>query len=177
MKQIAGILLGLMTLVLIQGCTGNQRPSNYNNKPLVDDKGLTFLNGGTETGLTMIKISGMPISNSKNQLVIQFAQKITADNMKLVDELKKLKTDNFVTSEDSISDAHQQTISLLEKKHGDPFDKAYLQEVINEQQQLISLFEDASHNSNVNVADFAKINLPALRARLESEKTLETVLK
>ena len=177
MKQIAGILVGLITMVLIQGCNGNQHPSNYNDKPLVDDKGLAFLNTGTETGLTIIKISGLAISNSKNQLVIQLAQKINGDNMKLVADLKKLKDDSFVTSEDSISDTHQQMISRLEKMHGIPFDKTYLQEAINEQQQLISLFEAASHNSNANVVDFARIKLPDLRARLDSEKSLETVLK
>jgi putative membrane protein len=177
MKQIAGIWIGLITLVLIQGCAGNQHPSNYNDKPLVDDKGLAFLNTGTETGLTMIKISGLALSNSKNQLVMQFAKKINGDNMKLVADLKKLKNDSFVTSEDSISDTHQVMISRLEKMHGIPFDKACLKEIVKEQQQLISLFEDASHNSNANVADFAKVKLPILRARVESEKTLESVLK
>ncbi|MGN8070239.1 hypothetical protein [Mucilaginibacter sp. 22184] len=107
MKQITGILIGLITLILVQSCTDNKRPSNYNNKSLVDDKGLSFLNSSTEAGLTMIKISGLPVSNSKNQLVIQFAQKVTVDNMKLVDELRKLKSDNFVTSADSVSDVHQ----------------------------------------------------------------------
>ncbi|NHA03607.1 DUF4142 domain-containing protein [Mucilaginibacter sp. HC2] len=177
MKQIAGILIGWIALVLVQGCTGNQHPNNYNNKPLVDDKGLAFLNSGTETGLTMIKISGLPLSNSKNQEVIQFAQKINGDNTRLVAELKKMKTDNFVTSEDSISDKHQQMISRLTKMHGTLFDKACLQEIINGQQQLISLFEAATHNGNVNVVDFAKIKLPDLRARLESEKTLSAALK
>ncbi|MBB6112682.1 Predicted outer membrane protein [Mucilaginibacter lappiensis] len=177
MKQIAGILTGLIALVLIQGCTGSQHPNNYNDKPLVDDKGLVFLNSGTETGLTMIKISGLPVSNSKNQQVIQFAQKINGDNTKLVAELKKMKTDNFVSSEDSISDKHQQMISRLAKMHDAPFDKVCLQEIINGQQQLISLFEHATHNGNANVVDFAKIKLPDLRARLESEKTLITVLK
>ncbi|NOW98967.1 DUF4142 domain-containing protein [Mucilaginibacter sp. SG564] len=177
MKQITGILIGLITLILVQSCTDNKRPSNYNNKSLVDDKGLSFLNSSTEAGLTMIKISGLPVSNSKNQLVIQFAQKVTVDNMKLVDELRKLKSDNFVTSADSVSDVHQQMISQLAKTHGVQFDKACLQEIINEQQQLIGLFEDATRNSNANVVDFAKIKLPILRARLESEKTLATVLK
>ncbi|MGN8070238.1 DUF4142 domain-containing protein [Mucilaginibacter sp. 22184] len=68
-------------------------------------------------------------------------------------------------------------ISQLAKTHGVQFDKACLQEIINEQQQLIGLFEDATRNSNANVVDFAKIKLPILRARLESEKTLATVLK
>lgn len=177
MKQIAGIWVGIITLVLIQGCAGNQHPSNYNDKPLVDDKGLTFLNTGTEVGLTMIKVSTLSISNSKNQLIIQFSKKITEDNTKLVAELKKLKNDSFVTSEDSISDMHQQMLSRLAKMHGTLFDRACLQEIVNEQQQLISLFDAVSHNSNANVADFARIKLPVLKARLESEKTLATVLK
>jgi putative membrane protein len=177
MKQVAGILIGLITLVLIQGCTDNKHPNNYNDKPLVDDKGLAFLNSSTETGLAMIKISGLSIANSKNQLIIQFSQKITEDNTKLVAELKRLKNDSFVTSEDSISDTHQQMISRLAKMRGTLFDRACLLEIVNEQQQLISLFDAASHNSNANVADFAKTKLPGLKARLQSEKTLATKLK
>jgi putative membrane protein len=177
MKRITIIWLCFITLALVQGCMSNKRASNYNTDPLVDDQGLIFLHSGTESSLALIKMSGLPIANSKNQRVVQFAKRMIDDNTNLVNDLKKLQTDNFVTSEDSISDVHQQVITGLEKKPTATFDKAYLQEVMNEQQRAIGLFDAAVHNKNANVADFAKQQLPVLKARLDSAKAVDAVLK
>ncbi|HEY9196575.1 MAG TPA: DUF4142 domain-containing protein, partial [Mucilaginibacter sp.] len=94
MKYFIGLLLGLFTLIGLQSCQSNKRANNYNNKALVDDNGLLFLKNGTEASLATVKASGLAISNSKNQKIIQFAKAMIDDHTLLADNLKKLGVDN-----------------------------------------------------------------------------------
>ena len=177
MRQIRGLILGFVVLMLVQSCQSNKRANNYNNKPLVDNDGLLFFTNATETALTTVKVSGLAISNSKNQQVIQFAKKMIDDHTRLAVDLKKLQTDNFVTSEDSINLLHQQMIAGLEKKRAAVFDKAYIQEMVSEHEQQVNLFNAASRGKNVNISDFALKELPFLKARLDSARTINLNLK
>jgi len=176
MKWIAGALLGLITLVLVLSCQDNKRANNY-NKPRVDDEGLLFFTHATEASLASVKASGLVISNSKNLQVIQFAKLMIDEHTRLAVDLKKLQTDNFVTSKDSINAMHQQMIADLKKKRAGIFDKTYILEVINEYEQQIILFNAASLNKNINVSNFAKKTLPVLKAHLDSAKVISLILK
>ncbi|MEZ2334553.1 DUF4142 domain-containing protein [Mucilaginibacter sp. RCC_168] len=177
MKQIAGILMGLITLVWVQGCTDRKRPSNYNNEPTVNAREEAFLKDATEASQAVVKISDLAMSNSKNLQIIRFAKVMMDKHTQLGTDLKKLATDNFVTSEDSLNTAHQQLITDLEKKQAKQFDNAYLQEIINEYEPEIKRYTFASHYPNANVADFAKQKLSVLQAQLDSAKAIATVLK
>lgn len=176
MKQAIRLVLGLIILVSIQACQSNKRANNYNNT-LVDDKGLSFIASGTETSLMAVKVSGLALSNSKNQDVIQFAKRMIDDHTRLAADMEKLQVDNFVTSEDSISDVHQQMITDLEKKRVGIFDKAYLQEMIIAHEQEVGLFNAASQGKNPDIAAFAHKKLPALKAHLDSAKAISLMLK
>jgi len=177
MKQTTGILLGLITLILIQGCTDNKRPSNYNNEPTVNAREEAFLIDATEASQAVVKISDLAMSNSKNRQVIQFAKVVMDKHTQLGADLKKLATDNFVTSEDSLNTAHQQLITDLGKKQAKQFDKAYLQEIINAYEPEIKRYTFASRYPNANVADFAQQKLSALQAQLDLAKAIATALK
>lgn len=177
MKQTIGLVLALVTLLSIQSCESNKRANNYNNKALVDDSGLMFLKTGTEASLATVKASGLAISNSKNQKVIQFAKTMIDDHTLLADNLRKLETDNFVNGTDTINAAHEQSIAGLEQKKAADFDKAYIEMVVNEHEQEITLFKNAALNKSSNVADFAQKNMTSLQAHLDSAKMIMTTLK
>ncbi len=177
MKYITFLLLGLATIVSVQSCQSNKRANNYNNKALVDDSGLLFLKDGTEISLATVKASGLAISNSKNQQVIQFAKNMIDNYTLLSGNLKKLQTDNFVTSADSINTYHQQLIAALEQKKATDFDKDYMDMVITQHLREIELFKAATQNKNPNVSDFANKEMPSLKAHLDSAKMIVTMLK
>ncbi|MDB4924538.1 MAG: hypothetical protein JWR23_594 [Mucilaginibacter sp.] len=168
--------MGLVTLVLVQSCESNKRANNYNNA-LVDDKGLSFFASGTETSLAAIKASGLAISNSRNQRVIQFAKMMIDDHTQLATDLEKLQAANFVISEDSISAVHQQMLVDLEKKRAAAFDKAYMQEIISEHEQQVALFNSASREKDPDISGLAQKTLPALKAHLDSAKAISLTLR
>lgn len=177
MKQITGLILGAVTLVLVQSCQSNKRANNYNNKVLVDDSGLLFLKNGTEASTATVKASGLAISNSKNQQVIQFAKAMIDDHTLLADDLRKLETDNFVAATDTIYPAHLQMISNLEKKKAADFDKAYLEMIIGQHEQQINLFKAATQEKSSNVSAFAQKTILSLQAHLDSAKMISATLK
>ncbi|WP_184550282.1 DUF4142 domain-containing protein [Mucilaginibacter sp. FT3.2] len=177
MKQITGLMLAFITLLSIQSCQSNKRANNYNKEVLVNDSGMLFLENGNEASLAIVKASGLAISNSKNQKVIQFAKAMIDDHTLLSDELRKLEADNFVNDADTVNVAHQQAIAGLEQKKAADFDKAYIEMVVNEHAQEVVLFKNASANKSANVADFAQKTMPALQAHLDSAKMIMAGLK
>jgi putative membrane protein len=177
MRYLTGLIVVLITLFFVQSCESNKRANNYNNKALVDDSGMLFLKNGTEASLATVKASGLAISNSKNQQVIQFAKAMIDDHTLLADNLRKLEIDNFVTSNDTINANHQQVITALAQRKAADFDKAYMELVVNQHEQEIALFKTAALNKNPNVSDFAHKNMSSLQAHLDSAKMIMLALK
>jgi len=177
MKYFTGLLLILVAFIWMPSCESNKRANNYNNKALVDDSGMLFLKNGTEASLATVKASGLAISKSKNQQVIQFAKAMIDNHTLLADNLRKLEIDNFVASDDTINAGHQQVIAALEQKKAADFDKAYMELIVNQHEQEITLFKTAKLNKNPNVSDFAGKNMPALQAHLDSAKMIMLTLK
>lgn len=177
MKQIAGLGLGLIILVSVLSCQSNKRANNYNKQPAVDQREEVFLKNAAEASNTFVKISGLAISNSKDQQVLQFAKMMIDGHTQLAADLQKLQTDNFVIPTDSISTAHQQIIDNLGKRRAAEFDKAYLQEIINKYEPEIKQYDFAGQYKSSNIADFAQKALPALKAHLDSAKAISVALK
>lgn len=177
MKYLTGLLLILVAIFFVQSCESNKRANNYNNKALVDNSGMLFFKNGTEASLATVKASGLAISNSKNQQVIQFAKAMIDDHTLLADNLRKLEIDNFVTSNDTINANHQQVIAVLEQKKAADFDKAYVEMLVSQHEQEITLFKTTALNKNPNLSDFARKNLPSLQAHLDSAKVIMLALK
>lgn len=177
MKQITGLILAAVTLVLVQSCQSNKRANNYNNKVLVDNSGLLFLKNSREASNATVKASGLAISNSKNQRVIQFAKAMIDDHTLLADDLRKLETDNFVAAMDTIYPAHLQMIAGLEKKKAADFDKAYLEIIISQHEQQINLFKASTQDKSSNVSAFAQKTILSLQAHLDSAKMISATLK
>ena len=177
MKQIICLVLGLITLVLIQSCQSNKRANNYNDKASADDSVSLFLKNSTEESLMAVKASGLAISNSKNQQVIQFAKAMIDDHTRLTDELKELQADDSVKVTDTLNAIHQQIIADLEQKKAAEFDKAYLEIIIAQHEQEMNHFKAATQVENLNVVEFAQKGILSLQAHLDSAKTISANLK
>jgi putative membrane protein len=177
MKQIICLVFGLVTFVLVQSCQSNKRANNYNDKASTDDSVLLFLKNSTEESLMAVKASGLAISNSKNQRVIQFAKAMIDDHTRLTDGLNKLQADDSVKVADTLNALHQQIIANLEQKKAAEFDKAYLEIIIAQHEQEMNHFKAATQVKNLNVVEFAQNGMSSLQAHLDSAKRISASLK
>jgi putative membrane protein len=175
MKNLIYLLTGMIFLLFVQAC-GDKKGKNY-NQALDDQDGIVFIKSGIEGGLTEIKASGLAITNSNNHQVIGLAKMVIDDHTKTGDDLKQLEIEKKISEKDTISSAHQQMINDLSKKSGKTFDKAYLQMMVNDHEQAVKLFTNATHNSDSKIRKIASIGLPAIKMHLDSANAICIAIK
>ena len=173
------VLLGLLALSLcyMEACQDNRKARNYNNKTLVDDSGLRFIHDANEAGLTEITAANVAIKTSRNPRVINFAKMMIMEHTAVGNGLKKLATDKYVSINDSITTEHQAMVKTLASKQGSAFDKAYMQMMVTDHQKAITIFHDATNNTNKALNTFARENLSKLTMHLDSAKAILASLK
>ncbi len=176
MKNLTYLYFGVIIMLLIQACT-DKHGKNYNTTGALDTTAVAFINNGLEGGLTEIKASGLVITKSSNQRVINFAKMMLEDHTKAGDELKKLAGDKQISVRDTINGPHQQAISSLSQKSGQDFNKAYMQLMLSDHQQAVKLFTNASKNSDPDIKNFASTTLPTIQMHLDSANAILTTLK
>jgi putative membrane protein len=172
MKNAIFLVLGIATLFLMQACH-QKKGKNYNQQATkIDQQGLNFIRMAAEGGLAEIKASGIALTKTNNQRIIAFAKMMVSDHTQAGNELKKIKTDNNVTEKDSVSADHQKIIGDLENLPGRAFDKAYMQMMMDDHQQAVSLFSTATTNGEPAIKNFAKKTLPTIQMHLDSANTI-----
>ncbi|SHM23020.1 DUF4142 domain-containing protein [Mucilaginibacter sp. OK098] len=175
MKNVIYLLSGVMILLCAQACQ-DKKSKNY-NQGQDEQEGVVFIKSGIEGGLTEIKASGLAITNSNNQKVIDLAKMMIDDHTKTGEELKQLETDKKITETDTINSAHQQMINDLSKKSGKAFDKMYLQMMVADHEEAVKLFTNASSNSDNKIKKVASQNLPTIKIHLDSANAICIALK
>ncbi len=176
MKNLTYLYFGVIIVLLMQACT-DKHGKNYNTTGSLDTAAVAFINNGLEGGQAEIKASGLVITKSSNQRVINFAKMMLEDHSKAGDGLKKLAGDKQVSVKDTIYGPHQQAISELSAKSGKDFNKAYMQLMLSDHQQAVKLFTNATQNADPDIKNFANTTLPTLQMHLDSANAILTTLK
>lgn len=177
MKKLTATLLGVMILYTVSSCMDDKHAKNYNDDKTLDESGASFIKQGLEAGLTEIQAAKIAETNSKNPRVISFAKMMITDHTKAGDELEKIGINKRVAEGDTINTGHQKMIADISKKSGAAFDKQYIQMMVNDHQNAVKLFTEASNNKNEQVQTFAKKTLPVLKMHLDSANAICTSLK
>ncbi len=84
---------------------------------------------------------------------------------------------NRVSGGDSVSVVHRQIIARLSSKLGVTFDAPYMHMMVNDHENAVKLFTQATQNKNAAIQDFAKKILPKLKMHLDSAKAIAASLK
>jgi putative membrane protein len=176
MKKLIYPVLGLAVAFSVQSCD-NWKAKYLNEKSLVDQPGVVFLNGAMEGGMTEIAASKLALTNSTNQDVVAFAKMMIDDHTKADSALKALEFDQMFTAKDSISGEHKVILDSLAAKKGAEFDKAYMAMMVKDHDGAVELFTDASTDKNIPIHYFAEKTLPTVKEHLEKAEELEKSLK
>lgn len=167
----------LAPILVIQACGDNKKAKNYNEKTLVDQKGLMFIQKASESGLTEVSASMLAQEKAKNGRVIEFAAMMVADHSQVGKELGEIAQKQMVTTADTISAAHKKTIDSLSKLSGATFEKGYMKMMVKDHEAAVALFSEASSNKDAKIQEFARKTLPALKAHQDSAKAIYRSLK
>jgi putative membrane protein len=176
MKKLIYPVLGLAIAVSVQSCD-NWKAKYFNEKSLVDEPGMEFLQGARDGGMTEISASQLAVAKSSNPQVVSFAKMMIIDHSKADSALQDIEYDQLVTAKDSISDAHKIALDSLATKQGADFDKAYIAMMVKDHEGAVDLFTEATSGKNIPIHYFAIDNLPTIQKHLEEAENLEKSLK
>lgn len=177
MKKLIYPVLGLVFVFSVQSCMDNYKAKYLQEKTLADDLGISLIKNGIEGGMTEIAASNIAVKNSQNPQVISLAKMMIEDHTQANKTLDSIESDKLISEKDTISGEHKELLDSLQTKTGAAFDKAYIAMMIKDHGEAVELFEEASHDKNQTIQDFARQTLPTIEEHLDKAKEIQTSLK
>ena len=144
----------------------------------VEENDAKFAVEAANGGMAEVVFGKLAEEKSNNVKVKDFGKMMVTDHSKVNDELKALAKKLNITLPDSIASDESKTRDDLAKKSGADFDKAYVQDMVDDHKKDIKAFEDAAKNcKDSDLKAFATKTLPTLKMHLEAIEKVKRHLK
>jgi len=147
-------LISAMALATVFAC------SSFAADVTRDDR--QFFEKAAKSGMKEVDVSGAVLPNLTAPAVREYAQMMVAHHTQANEELKALAAKKGVMLPAADTD-------LMRKwsKNNKDVEDEYLDEMVDDHQEAVKLFEKASRSSDPDIAAFAQKTLPKLRNHLE----------
>ncbi len=137
-----------------------------------------FLIKSMTAGVMEIKLSEYAAKNANDEKVKDYAQQLVKDhhtlNLTIAENTKRLKIAVLAGQEKD----SKEKMDKLSRLKGNDFDLAYLQQMIEDHEKAVALFESESKNGeDSDLKATAKSNLPLLKKHLQDARELMARLK
>ena len=140
----------------------------------VEESDAKFAVEAANGGMAEVVFGKLAADKATNKKVKDFGTMMVTDHSKANDELKALAKKLSITLPDSIGNDESKTRDDLVKKSGADFDKAYVQDMVDDHKKDIKAFEDASKNlKDSDLKAFAVKTLPTLKMHLEAVEKIK----
>lgn len=137
-----------------------------------------FINKAGLSGMYEVRAGQLAVQKAQSSDVKQFGQRMVDDHTGVNGRLQKLSQQKGLSMPAQLDKKHQDKIDSLAKKTGVDFDKAYVDEMIDDHKSDIDNFEKAAKDAkDASVKDFAATTLPTLREHLQAAQGLKDKLK
>ena len=137
-----------------------------------------FLKDAANGGMAEVELGKVASTKAANAEVKKFAQMMVADHSKANEELKALAAKKAIELPKEVDSSHKSTMDSLSRKTGADFDKAYVDDMVDDHEKDVSAFEDKAKNAkDADVKAFAEKTLPTLRKHLDAIKAIQAKMK
>jgi putative membrane protein len=137
-----------------------------------------FLDKALLNGLLQVQTSGIVITQSQNQEVKAFAQKMITDHSKANKEIRELGREKSVALTGGTSVEQQKEMMELSKLTGTAFDKEYVRRMVaNHEKDVAAYQKQIDTGTDEALKKFAVETLPTLKMHLEMIKDIQNKLK
>jgi len=137
------------------------------------DSPASFVSAAGLAGMTEVALGKAALKKSEDPAIQEFAQRMVRDhgnaNEKLA-AIAKRKALSFPTSLDS---EHKSAVQQVTAKSGAEFEAAYAQQMVEDHDKAVALFESASKMSDTDLSGFASKTLPTLKEHKEMADRLQ----
>jgi len=173
----------LFTAALFTGCASNRSDMGADS---ADSGRLTGTSSGTvapeesnfarhacQAGVAGMEIGKLAARNTKNEPVRSLARRLVEDHAAAEKELNQLFVQKSLQAEPKLAEHLETSIARLAPLKGGEFDLAFKQQVIEDHEKAIAMFEkQAQEGTDIDLRAFAQKNLPRLREHLEMARAL-----
>jgi putative membrane protein len=133
-----------------------------------------FILAAASGGMAEVELGRMAAQKAADNEVKQFGQRMVDDHSRANAELKQVASRKNVTLPAELDSRHRDLLDRLGKLSGSEFDRAYMDEMLEDHTKDVSEFERASTQAqDADVKGFAGKTLPTLREHLEMAKTIQ----
>ena len=140
----------------------------------LDRSDKEFIKDTYENGLAEVKFGEMAGAKGTTDDVKKFGTMITTDHGKANTELKTLADSKKVEVATDLTTVAKGKVTLLDKKAGADFDKAFAESMVDGHKKSIKAFEKAANDAkDADVKAFATKTLPTLKHHLTMAEELQ----
>jgi putative membrane protein len=135
-----------------------------------------FAEDAAHAGMAEVELGKLASSKAKDAEVKKFGQMMVTDHTKANAELKALAgTKKWTLPADA--GPHKETVDELGKLSGEEFDRAYVDQMVEDHEADVEAFEEQANSSpDAELKAFAAKTLPTLKKHLEHIKAIQARL-
>lgn len=158
------------------GNASNSTSNSISNSTASDDS--DFMKEAAVGGMAEVEMGKLAATKAANPDVKKFAQMMVDDHTKANNDLKALAAKKGMTLPTDLDSSHKSTMDDLREQAGADFDKAYVEEMVDDHEEDVSKFEDEAKNAtDPDVRAFAQKTLPVLQKHLDAIKGIQAKMK
>lgn len=125
-------------------------------------------------GMMEVQMGRYAQEHATTQAVKDFGSMMVQDHSAANDKLKGIAATKNITLPDSVSNETRNDMDDLMKKTGKDFDKAYINEMIDDHKKDINDFQDGVKNlTDPELKNFAETTLPTLQKHLDAAQRIK----
>ena len=138
-----------------------------------DEASADFMVKAANGGMMEVELGKAAQQKARSKEVKDFAEMMVRDHTTAGNELKALARQKNVTLPDSVSGNHRDHMLDINKKTGNDFDKAYMDQMVDDHQSTVDMFKDVADNcKDPEVKAWAAKTLPTLQSHLDTAKAI-----
>ncbi|MCP6757330.1 MAG: DUF4142 domain-containing protein [Fischerella sp. CENA71] len=145
-------------------------PTTQNTIPISNQE---FVIQAAQGNLAEIELGKLAQQKATGNEVKQYAQQMIADHTQAHNQLKQLAAQKKLTVPQSLSKQDKQVAANLSKLSGTKFDRAYMNQMVQDHKKTVSLFQrEAEQGQDPDLKAFANTTLPILQQHLQEAQSL-----
>jgi putative membrane protein len=145
-------------------------PSMGNNLSASDKK---FVLDAAKGGMAEVELGKLATEKAASDDVKKFGQRMVDDHTKANDQLKQVAQQEGIQLPTGLSSKDEMTKERLSKLSGAAFDKAYMNDMVNDHVKDVADFQkESTSGKDPAVKSFASQTLPTLQSHLQEAKRI-----
>ena len=129
-------------------------------------------------GMAEVQLGQLAQQKGSSDQVKQFGSRMVDDHSKANDELKQLASSKGVTLPTDLDAKHKNVMAKMEKLSGAEFDRAYMDDMVKDHKDDVSLFrKESTSGKDADLKAFAGKTLPTLEDHLKMAQSTDSAVK